>query len=83
MVRPLSSLFVSTEVAANTTAAMQIVTHDHPQVFKTESSCVEQGITCREVELSCGCKMPIVAGAVSPEGHHKLKNGVPRRHHAV
>jgi len=58
----------------NTTAAMQIVTHDHPQVYKTESSCEEQGITCREVELSCGCKMPIVAGAVSPEGHHKVKH---------
>jgi len=64
-------------------AAMQLITHNHSQVYKTESSYKENESTCREVELSCGCKMPIVAGAMSPEGQHKLEHWRTRRHHAV
>jgi len=53
---------------------MQLTTHNHPQVYKTESPYKENGSACREVELSCGCKMPIVAGEMSPEGQHKLEH---------
>ena len=55
-------------------AAMQLITHNHPQVYKTESPYKENESTCREVELSCGCKVPIVAGAMSPEGQRKLEH---------
>ena len=55
-------------------AAMQLLLHNHPQVYKIESPCKENESTCREVELSCGCKMPTVAGAMSPEGQHMLEH---------
>jgi len=54
-------------------AAMQLITHNHPQVYKIEFPYKENESTCREVDLSCGCKMPIVVGAMSPEGQHTCK----------
>jgi len=52
----------------NTTSTMQLVTQNHPRVYKRESPYEKQESICREVELICGCKMPILAGTVSPEG---------------
>ena len=54
------------------TAAMQTVTYNQPHVYKTELSCGEQ--TAALVQLNCGCKMPTVAGAMNPEGQHKLEH---------
>ena len=56
------------------TEAMQLITHDHPQICQSQTTHKNCGSTGGEVELACGCKMPVIAGAVSPDGQRKLEN---------
>ena len=53
-------------------AAMQMITHNHPQICQSQSTRKNCGSTSGELEFACGCKMPVIAGAVSPDGQRKL-----------